>query len=173
MPSSSEDDLTQSLRDSVVRSPDLVVSRDENASAQPSPTTTTRVPSTVTLTSPNVVLASREEMFPCDLVELINLLNSDADADADAESKSAAAPSPSSSVACETDASPSHQYPSLSKSTGDGQSHWQNEALDLPTRRAFWCGDSCRLPDAREIARSLDEIDRVLRARCTHADSTD
>jgi hypothetical protein len=115
--------------------------------------------------SPSVFLASHEEMFPCDLVELINIFN---DSDADVESGSAAAPSSSSSVAYDAGVVRSHEYSSSIANTREGQSsYWQNQALYSPARRAFWCGDSCRLPDAREIARALDELNRALRARST------
>jgi len=150
MASASADTLA---RDSVVTSPTsdlLVLSRDdERLSTTPtSEATTTASPCTVTLMSPSVFLASHEEMFPCDLVDLINMLN-----DSDVESGSAAAPSSSSSVAR------SHEYSSSIANNGKGKSsYWQNQALCSPARRAFWCGDSCRLPDAREISRRLDEL---------------
>ena len=150
MASASADTLA---RDSVVTSPTsdlLVLSRDdERISTTPtSEATTTASPCTVTLMSPSVFLASHEEMFPCDLVDLINMLN---DSDSDVESGSAAAPSSSSSVA--------REYSSSIANNGKGKSsYWQNQALCSPARRAFWCGDSCRLPDAREISRRLDEL---------------
>ena len=153
MASASADTLA---RDSVVTSPTsdlLVLSRDVRERISTTPTseaTTTASPCTVTLMSPSVFLASHEEMFPCDLVDLINMLN---DSDSDVESGSAAAPSSSSSVAR------SHEYSSSIANNGKGKSsYWQNQALCSPARRAFWCGDSCRLPDAREISRRLDEL---------------
>ena len=117
MASSSADTLA---RDSVVTSPTsdlLVLSRDdERISTTPtSEATTTASPCTVTLMSPSVFLASHEEMFPCDLVDLINMLN---DSDSDVESGSAAAPSSSSSVAL------SHEYSSSIANNGKGKSSY-------------------------------------------------
>jgi len=171
MASSSADIFARASRDSVVTSPDLLVvsQDDERTSTQvrtPTPeTTTTASPCTLTLMSPSVFLASHEEMFPCDLVELINVFN---DSDADVESGSAAAPSSSSSVACDAGVVRSHEYSSSIANNREGQApYWQNQSLYSAARRAFWCGDSCRLPDAREIARCLDELNRALRATST------